>query len=190
MSTDPASSDHRPIRLRWAHKGAIATPTDPAPLPMRQKPFSHTRELILPISFLIVFSVLTVFPLISLFGRMPLSIGCWVMWYAFLAPIWYLQIRALRKVFGPRRLLNRGSATAVARILDRHVFEHKDEYGRGYTHYFVQFEFNALLADKDGGSIALGAEVRKDMYDRLEPGMSVNVRYATQNPRVVLLEGE
>ena len=93
--------------------------------------------------------------------------------------------------------LNRKSATAKAMIVDRRMEKELNAsllmdmlIPVAHTDYYVVFEFDAAQAVRARGIMRLEAQVGKDLYERLAPGTTVNVRYAVQDPRTVLLDGE
>lgn len=75
--------------------------------------------------------------------------------------------------------------TAQAKVNEISAQRHTDSYGNVHHTYCVTFGF-----DSTDGPVALKARVNKSQYDRLQGADTVNVRYALDNPRVALLEGE
>lgn len=75
--------------------------------------------------------------------------------------------------------------TADGQIIDRTIKEHEDSYGNVSRTYWLTFQF-----DSTDGSVALKARVDKAYYERFSEGDPVVVRYALENPRLALLEGE
>ena len=51
--------------------------------------------------------------------------------------------------------------------------------------YWVTFRFPSA-----GGPVTLKAQVYKPQYERLKEIQTVTVRYALENPRIAVLEGE
>lgn len=84
-----------------------------------------------------------------------------------------------------RRAWQSLQVTAGGEILDRTVKEHRDSYGDTTYTYWVTFRF-----DTAEGPVTLKGLVDKGYYDRVSKGASINVRYALENPRLALLEGE
>lgn len=84
-----------------------------------------------------------------------------------------------------RRTWRRLQVSAEAEVLDRKTKRHQDSYGNVHYTYWVTFRF----ATTDG-PVTLEGRVYKPQYDRLEGTETVMVRYALENPRVALLEGE
>ena len=84
-----------------------------------------------------------------------------------------------------RRAWRRLQVSAEAEILDRKAKRHQDSYGNVHYTYWVTFRFASA-----GGPVTLEGQVHKPQYDRLEGADTVMVRYALENPRVALLEGE
>ncbi len=84
-----------------------------------------------------------------------------------------------------RRAWQGVQVTADGKILDRTVKEHKDSYGNVTRTYWITLKF-----DSTEGSVTLRARVDKEYYERLREGEAVAVRYALENPRLALLEGE
>jgi hypothetical protein len=84
-----------------------------------------------------------------------------------------------------RRAWRRLQVSAEAEILTRDTKKHTDEYGQVHYTYWVTFRFPS--AD---GPVTLKAQVYKPQYERLKEVETVPVRYALENPRIALLEGE
>jgi hypothetical protein len=84
-----------------------------------------------------------------------------------------------------RRTWQRLQVTAEGEILDRTVREHRDSEGDTTYTYWVTFRF-----DTAEGPVTLQGLVDKGYYERLRKGDSIMVRYALENPRLALLEGE
>jgi hypothetical protein len=84
-----------------------------------------------------------------------------------------------------RRAWRRLQVSAEAEIVDRKAKRHEDSYGNVHYTYWVTFRFASTE-----GPVTLEARVDKSQYDRLEGAEMVMVRYALENPRVALLEGE
>ena len=84
-----------------------------------------------------------------------------------------------------RRAWQRLQVTADGEILARTAKEHEDSYGNVSYTYWATFRF-----DTAEGPVTLRGLVDKGYYDRLRKGNSINVRYALENPRLALLEGE
>jgi len=74
---------------------------------------------------------------------------------------------------------------ADGQILERTVKEHEDSYGNISYTYWLTFRF-----DSTEGPVTLRARVDKGYYERFREGDPVTVRYALENPRLALLEGE
>jgi hypothetical protein len=84
-----------------------------------------------------------------------------------------------------RRAWRRLQVSAEAEILDCETKRRTDSYGHVYYTYWVIFQF----ASTDG-PVTLRAQVYKSQYERLKEAETVTVRYALENPRIALLEGE
>lgn len=84
-----------------------------------------------------------------------------------------------------RRTWQRLQVTADGEIVERNVRRRSDDEGNISYTYWVTFRF-----DSTEGPVALRARVDKPQYDRLEGGQTVQVRYALDNPRLALIEGE
>ena len=84
-----------------------------------------------------------------------------------------------------RRTWQGVQVTADGEILDRTVREHKDSYGRVSFTYWLVFRF-----DSTEGYVTLRARVDEWYYHRFKVGDPITVRYALDNPRLALLEGE
>lgn len=74
---------------------------------------------------------------------------------------------------------------ADGEILDRTIKEHRDSYGGVTYTYWLTFRF-----DSTEGPVTLRARVDKGYYERFNEGDPVAVRYALDDPRLALLEGE
>jgi hypothetical protein len=101
--------------------------------------------------------------------------------------IWALGVD-LREWLGAllhRRTWRRLQVSAEAEILDCDTKRHTDSYGQVHYTYWVTFQF----ASTDG-PVTLKAQVYKPQYERLKEAETVPVRYALENPRIALLEGE
>lgn len=84
-----------------------------------------------------------------------------------------------------RRAWRRLQVSAEAEILDRDTKKHTDSYGNVHYTYWVTFRFPST-----DGPVTLKAQVYKPQYERLKEVETVPVRYALENPRIALLEGE
>ena len=84
-----------------------------------------------------------------------------------------------------RRAWRRLQVSAEADILARDTKRHTDSYGQVHYTYWVTCRF----ASTDG-PVTLKAQVYKPQYERLKEAETVPVRYALENPRIALLEGE
>jgi hypothetical protein len=74
---------------------------------------------------------------------------------------------------------------ADGEIVDRNVKRRVDEEGQVTYTYWVTFRF-----DSTEGPVALRARVDKPQFDRLKGVDEIQVRYALDNPRLALMEGE
>lgn len=98
----------------------------------------------------------------------------------------------VRKIFLRIRdmlILKRESASAAARILFLRRVEHESEYGTNYT-YHLTLEFTPTQTVTSPERLVLDAEVRRNFWEQQRAGQKINVRYATQNPHILLIEGE
>ena len=86
--------------------------------------------------------------------------------------------------------MKRGSATTTATIQNKDVAVDKDSEGTIYSTYHIILEFNPMLAKSPTGPITMKAVVHKKIWDTLTMGRSIIVRYAKEDPYVVLLPGE
>lgn len=84
-----------------------------------------------------------------------------------------------------RRAWRRLQVSAEAEILACDTKRHTDSYGNVHYTYWVTFRF----ASTDG-PVTLRAQVYKPQYESLKEAETVTVRYALENPRIALLEGE
>ena len=101
--------------------------------------------------------------------------------------IWALGVD-LREWLGAllhRRAWRRLQVSAEAEILACDTKKHTDSYGQVHYTYWVTFRF----ATTDG-PVTLRAQVYKPQYEKLKEAETVDVRYALENPRIALLEGE
>ncbi len=84
-----------------------------------------------------------------------------------------------------RRAWRRLQVSAEAEILARDTKKHTDSYGNVHYTYWVTFRFPST-----DGPVTLKAQVHKPQYEILKKVETVPVRYALENPRIAVLEGE
>ena len=84
-----------------------------------------------------------------------------------------------------RRTWQRLQVTADGEIVDRTVKRRVDDEGSVSHTYWITVQF-----DSTEGPVVLNAQVDKPQYVRLGRAEEVMVRYALDNPRLALLEGE
>jgi hypothetical protein len=58
------------------------------------------------------------------------------------------------------------------------------------TQHYVAVRFDAVRPGSPVAQVTLNAGVSEWLYYRLPQGTTVKVRYATEDPRIALLEGE
>jgi hypothetical protein len=162
----------------------------------RRKSLANDIELIWYLLAIIIlgiaFSLLTCNITSSVPGRLIYLAGIGAIEVFLIWNTWRLMRR--------KQLFDHGSAIATATIVDRRVEKEPgwsvaSELLTGviptrYAIYYVRFELDTTQAVQAPGIMRLEAVVEKDLYERLTPGTTVQVRYATHDPRVVLLEGE
>jgi hypothetical protein len=178
--------------------------------PKRLKPPTSSEELLLLNFVAISLALVTYFPLTGLLGDAvtrehlsdSLDLGTsapyfWIYCFGCIAVAEFLIIRRVRQLHYGNRLLSGGSAIATATIVDHHMAKESGclsllmgQIPTGHADYYVVFEFNAVQAEPRRGTMMLEAKVSKAVYERLEPGTTADVQYATQDPRVVLFEAE
>ena len=113
------------------------------------------------------------FGLIALPGAAALAIGLWS----------WLAASSARNVF------LRSMKEAVGTVEDLDKKEHRGEYGKEYK-YFVTVLFEADDANMGTRVIALKAQVAHSSWKGMKRGDTVGIRYATEDPRIALIEGE
>jgi hypothetical protein len=176
----------------------------------RKKPLEDSSELMLPFLLLVSFGMLALCILGSLLGgeasreqlsdKLGLGGDATAFLIFLLMGLGVVAFFAGRRVWNllyGKRLLDHGSATATATIIDRRL---EKESGclsllmgiipTGHIDYYVTFEFNAAEATRTSAIVKLMAQVEEDLYERLRPGTTAKVRYAKQDPRIVLFEIE
>ena len=92
-----------------------------------------------------------------------------------------------------RDLLLRSMKETVGTVGDLRKEEHESDYGgTSYTyHSTVCFEAeDAEDAEEGTRVIALEARVSEDIFESLRWGEAVGIRYAAEDPRIALIEGE
>jgi hypothetical protein len=82
-------------------------------------------------------------------------------------------------------LFLRSHETTVAKVVRKREEEYKDEYDQKKYRYYLSVQF-----DTDDGEVILEAPVSKRYFDQYAADSEMEVRYATENPLVALLEGE
>jgi hypothetical protein len=84
-----------------------------------------------------------------------------------------------------RRTWQRLQITTDGEIVDRNVKRRVDDEGQAAYTYWATFRF-----DTPEGPVVLRGQVDKPQHDRLAGVQTVQVRYALDNPRLALMEGE
>ena len=84
-----------------------------------------------------------------------------------------------------RRVWQGQQITADAEIVDRAVSRHVDDEGNLSHKYWVTVQFDGVE-----GPVVLKAQVDQSYYLWLRTADTIAVRYALENPRLALLEGE
>jgi hypothetical protein len=77
------------------------------------------------------------------------------------------------------------SEQSQAIILERRVEIKKDDFGEKWNVYWVVIQFKT-----DEGQLTLRAQVTKSIYESVEPGATLGMRYNARDPRIALFEGE
>jgi len=77
------------------------------------------------------------------------------------------------------------SGQSQAKILERQVEIKEDNFGERWNVYWVVIQFGT-----GEGQLTLRAQVTKSIYESVESGATLGVRYHTTDPRIALLEGE
>lgn len=77
------------------------------------------------------------------------------------------------------------SEQSQAKILERQIEIKEDDFGEKWNAYWVVIQFKT-----DEGQLTLRAQVTKSIYESVEPGTTLGVRYNATDPRIALLEGE
>jgi hypothetical protein len=101
----------------------------------------------------------------------------------------FRSIRGFLQSMHGRRVFQEGNTPTTAHILRRRVVSHNSKYGETYT-YHIQVEFNPTLAMIAAGTQQFEAQISKKLYQKLEEAESVQVTYATAEPRIFVVEGE
>ena len=84
-----------------------------------------------------------------------------------------------------RRVWHGQQITADGEIVDRAVRRHVDDEGNVSHKYWVTIQFDSVE-----GPVVLKAQVDQSYYLWLGKTDTITVRYALENPRLALLEGE
>jgi hypothetical protein len=90
-------------------------------------------------------------------------------------------------------VLARSPGNAVGTILSPQINESQSyDEGVSLPTYSYQFalEFTPRLARNTREKLVLIGYVHRKLWDQLKVGQKINIRYATENPRIFLLEGE
>lgn len=84
------------------------------------------------------------------------------------------------------RVFRRTSTKITGRVIDHRVDNRVDDEGNKFSIYYLVVSFNA-----SGQNVTLTAEVDPRYYKRItQPDNRPTIHYSTQNPRIVLFEGE
>ena len=84
-----------------------------------------------------------------------------------------------------RRVWQGQQITADGEIVDRTVQRHVDDEGNVSRKYWITVRFDSVE-----GPVVLKAQVEQSLYSWLGGTDTIGVRYALENPRLALLEGE
>jgi hypothetical protein len=101
-----------------------------------------------------------------------------------------IAIGAAAMIYGALRrnatqVFLKAATTTEATVLDCDTQEYEDAYGGKSHTYHVTVRFDA-----NGKQMTLKAKVGGELYGRLEQGQTISMRYAKDDPRIALLEGE
>ncbi len=193
---------HRKVLAQMGHM----PPVHSLYFPERRKPLSDPMERILPVLGAIFLVIMAIWPLTALLGdatsrnwlfeKLDLEDNSATAFFAFyyvgVAIAGGAILRSMLRLLLARRLLNRGSANAIANVVDRYKRRRALHLGHNPTGtiYYVKLEFDATHAEGTSKTIFLEARVKKNIYERFFPGATVQVHYALHDPCVVLLDGE
>lgn len=84
-----------------------------------------------------------------------------------------------------RRVWQRQQITADGEIVDRTVKRQVDDEGNVSHKYWITVRFDSVE-----GPVVLRAQVDRSLYSWLAGADTISVRYALEDPRLALLEGE
>ena len=164
------------------------------PLPQRIYPILRLREILGPVVFLAFLVMLMAVPVVIIVllrrGGAQGEISTWF----FLISLVFLVIpglmayrilRGLRRSLKGRQVYGLGHATTTAHILNRQKVYHSGKYSDYFT-YGIRVEVTATLAQVQRYQLP----VSKKLYDQLLSEETVPLTYATQDPRIFMIEGE
>jgi hypothetical protein len=177
--------------LTASEGGAFAAPLafDPSQadkLPKRAKPLKGTSELIRP--GLGILAAIIILVLIFIFYR-PTSIVLAVTLLVGLVVVAIYGWRMVKLVRG-QRVMKRGCASTTTTIVHKRTVEHSGSYGSSTFTYHITLDFTPTEADHAPERLLLDAEVSRKFWEELQMNGKVNICYATEDPKVLLIEGE
>ena len=163
----------------------------------RIEPILYLRQILGQIVWLVflgIFLIVPVFFVIPMFHAADRSslikLGLlMVFWCGPISYLTYRQVIGLIEGLKGRNIFFQGNAQAMAQILNRRVAEHDSSYSTTYT-YHLQLKFTPTIGAVDAGSLQCGASIGKKLYENLRASQSVNITYATEDPRIFVIEGE
>ena len=167
------------------------------PVRWRIKPVTKVRNFIIPwVIILGFFNGLLVFDLLvskiilddldkSLLAALAVILNLFIV---------LLFLGQLPSEIQVKRKFGRSSGTADARITHKSVKENIQSDGDGRVSYSYSYtltvEFVPKLAGNVSDKMILEAAVNEKIYEQLGEGQIIKIRYATEDPRIFLIEGE
>ncbi len=167
-------------------------------LPKRIEPaltFGQFLKSAAPLAFLSLFWIVplvVVYFIISSQGLADFPLPVLLFLLVWFGIVGYITFRAgkgfLQSLIGRYKFL-RSSSRASARILHRKIKVVEGDNGDTYTH-LLQLEFTPSIEAGIPGVMRLEAETSPRLYENLSERSTVNVTYALDDPRVLVLDGE